>query len=257
MSRALFDHIAIGMPRMADAPELLAGVLGGMPEHGRPSGVFRWGTWRFAGGGCIEIIEPMGVDGFLHRFLARRGPGIHHVTFKVPRLDEACQRARACGYTPVGHDDSDPSWKEAFLHPKQALGIVVQVVEVNRTLHAAKPRWPVPAGPQNPPPPVTLLGLRLRAHSRQRALTQWETILAGECTEDSIGALIFHWPGSPMRIAVEIDATGDEGPIAIEVESERRLALPDGPHPALGTVFSQGSLPADAPGALDTSSRRT
>ena len=131
MARVLFDHIAIGLPRIADAAPFLSGVLGGVPDAGRPSPVFRWGTWRFAGGGSIEALEPLGDDGFLHRFLAQRGPGVHHVTFKVPSTRAACDRAVAAGLKPVGFDDSDPRWIEAFLHPKEALGIVVQFAEAH------------------------------------------------------------------------------------------------------------------------------
>src|SRR6266540_3251365 len=84
---------------MADAPATLAGRLGGTPDHGGPSTVYRFGQWRFEGGGRLEILEPIGADGFLHRFLRERGPGIHHVTFRVPSLREACERARAHGMT--------------------------------------------------------------------------------------------------------------------------------------------------------------
>ena len=175
-----FDHIAIALSRIADTPAALAGALGGVPDRGAPSGVYRWATWRFAGGGCIEILEPMGADGFLHRFLTRHGPGIHHVTFKVPSLREACERARAQGYAIVGYDDSDPYWAEAFLHPKQALGIVVQIVE-QKPRDGVESRWrsPWPPGPDNPPPPVTILWLRMRAWSRERAGIQWERVLGG------------------------------------------------------------------------------
>ncbi len=114
---------------MAAAPGFLVGELGGAPYHGGPSGAYTFGQWRFAGGGVIEILEPLGADGFLHRFLAQRGPGIHHVTFRVPSLREACDRAEKHGYKIVGFDDSHREWQEAFLHPKQALGIVVQIVE--------------------------------------------------------------------------------------------------------------------------------
>src|SRR5512146_1772984 len=111
---------------MADAPSVLVGQLGGTPAHGGSSPMYRFGQWRFKGGGRIEILEPADADGFLRRFLRTRGPGVHHVTFRVPSLGEVCARARAHGYDIVGYDDSDPDWKETFLHPRQALGIVVQ-----------------------------------------------------------------------------------------------------------------------------------
>ena len=44
----------------------------------------------------------------------------------APSLDAISARAASLGYTNVGSDRSDPHWQEAFLHPKQAQGIVVQ-----------------------------------------------------------------------------------------------------------------------------------
>ena len=236
MRRILFDHIAIGVARTAHTAPFLAGELGGIPDSGYPSGVFTWGTYRFEGAGSIELLEPLGVDGFLHRFLAERGPGIHHVTFKVPSLDEVCARAEAAGYGIVGRDDSDPEWKEAFLHPKQALGIVVQFAEPGPADGSTPPATPPPAV-ASPPPPVTILGLRMRCQSRERAVTQWGAVLQGQMEDGPRGALFFRWPGSSMRLAVEIDPVQNEGPIAIELRSPRRLALPAGAHPVLGTVF--------------------
>jgi len=237
MTRIRFDHIAIGMSRMVDATEMLVGTLGGVPAYGQPSGVFRWGSWTFEGGGTIEILEPMGDHGFLHRFLDERGPGVHHVTFKVPSLDEVTNRAERAGYDVVGRDDSDPDWKEAFLHPKQALGIVVQFAESVGGDDEPSAHWQPPPGPPDPPAPVAIVGLRLRAHSRERARRQWETVLEGHPSEGPEGELIYRWPDSPMRLAIEIDPTRDEVPVAIDLVSDRAIALPDGPHPALGTVF--------------------
>ena len=237
MTRIRFDHIAIGMSRMVDATEMLVGTLGGVPAYGQPSGVFRWGSWTFEGGGTIEILEPMGDHGFLHRFLDERGPGVHHVTFKVPSLDEVTNRAERAGYDVVGRDDTEPEWKEAFLHPKQALGIVVQFAESVGGDDEPSAHWQPPPGPPDPPAPVAIVGLRLRAHSRERARRQWETVLEGRPSEGPEGELIYRWPDSPMRLAIEIDPTRDEGPLAIDLVSDRAIALPDGPHPALGTVF--------------------
>lgn len=239
MPRILFDHIAIAVRRMAAASAFLVGELGGEPFHGGPSGVYRFAQWRFAGGGCLEILEPLGVDGFLHRFLAGRGAGIHHVTFRVPSLRPVCERAEAQGYRIVGYDDSNPRWQEAFLHPRQALGIVVQLAATSVEGERPRPEEVEP-GPASAPPPVTVLGLRMRARSRERARLQWESILKGESVEGDGGELTFRWRGSPMRIAVEIDPAREEGPLAIELLSPRALALPAGPHPVLGATFAPG-----------------
>jgi methylmalonyl-CoA/ethylmalonyl-CoA epimerase len=237
ISRILFDHIAIGVPAMSQAAPFLAGELGGVPDVGSPSGVFRWGTYAYEGGGSIEVLEPLGPSGFLHRFLAERGSGIHHVTFKVPSLDEACTRAEAAGYDVIGRDASDPEWREAFLHPKQALGIVVQLAQPGPSDGAPSPSTP-PPGVAAAPPPVTVLGLHMRCQSRERAIAQWSGVLHATTADGPHGSLVFRWPGSPMRIVVDIDPVQNEGAIAIELSSPRRLTLPSGPHPVLGTAFT-------------------
>jgi len=231
-----FDHIALALPRMADAVPFLVGVLGGVPHNGARGGPeFRFGTWRYDGGGKLEVIEPVGANGFVHRFLASRGPGIHHVTFKVPVLDEACARARARGYEVVGYDDSYDDWKTAFLHPKQALGIVVQFAQTSAGTDAG--RWRPPATVANPPAPVTVIGVRMRVSDAGRARAQWQEILHGMCVEESETRLVYRWPESPMALTIDVDPSGSEGPLAIELATSRALTLPPGPVPGLGTTF--------------------
>jgi len=236
MSSIAFDHIALGMPRIVEAVPFLVGVLGGVSHSGMQGGPeFRFGTWRYDGGGKIEVIEPVGADGFVHRFLAARGPGIHHVTFKVPDLDEACERACSRGYDIVGYDDSYDDWKTAFLHPKQALGIVVQFAQTSSGTEPSG--WKPPAAFRNPPPPVTVVGLRMRVSAAERAREQWEGILQGECASRDERRLVYRWPDSPMALAIDIDPSASEGPIAIELASSRSVALPAGPVRELGTTF--------------------
>jgi methylmalonyl-CoA/ethylmalonyl-CoA epimerase len=238
VSTPTLDHIAIAAARLSDAPPFLVGVLGGVPAYGASSRAFSFGHWRFAGGGRLEVLEPRGDDGFLHRHLAQRGPGIHHVTFKVPSVRETCDRAEAHGYKIVGYDDSDPRWMEAFLHPKQALGIVVQMAE-SRVKDPSLKHWQPPAGPADAPPAVRLVGLRMRARSRERADAQWVEVLGGTIAESFDARVVYRWPRAPLGITVEIDPAADEGPVSIEFDSERDVPLPPVPDPRLGTVFAR------------------
>jgi hypothetical protein len=232
-----FDHIAIALPRMADAMGFVVGTLGGVPSFGMDAGPYRFGQWKFANGARLELLEPAGAGGFLHRFLATRGSGIHHVTFKVPSLAETCARAEARGYDIVGRRETNPYWKEAFLHPKQALGLVIQLAQTAR-FEGPRPSWgDAPPMPASPPPPVSLLGLRMRARSRERAIGQWRGLLDAELA-DLAGALVFTWPGSPMRIVVEIDSRTEEGPLWVELGNDRPVDVPAGRHPVLGATFS-------------------
>ena len=138
----VFDHVAIATHKIADAPALLVGELGGISGYGGPSGDFSWWHWDYEGGGRIEIIEPDGPPaGFVHRHLERLGPGIHHVNFEIDSLKDTVTRAEQLGFRVVGYDDSHEYWKEAFLHPNSAMGIVVQLVEASHHDHDHE-EWP-------------------------------------------------------------------------------------------------------------------
>lgn len=236
----VFDHIALGAARIADAPDFIVGELGGESGYGGPAGAYGFWHWDFPGPGRIEVIEPDGPPGgFLHRFLERQGPGIHHVTFKVPSLGESCERAESLGYSIVGYDPTSRHWGEAFLHPKQAMGIVVQMVQSRERGAGGERRWRPrpPAEPDSRPPPVSIVGVRMRTADRERAVRQWSELLRGEL-EVAPEELRFTWPGSGMRVAVSLEP-GPDASVSIELRSERDLALPEGPHPVLGAVFRQ------------------
>ena len=238
MAVVKLDHVAFGVPDVAPIAKLLAEDLGGRALESGPGNGFVFWQWEFAGGGAIEIIVPDGPPGgFLHRFLDARGAGPHHITFKVPDIHAALDRARSLGYEPVGFDDRFPGWKEAFLHPKQAQGIVVQIVEAHPELEASlevegsfvRPPFPETRAASEP---VRVVGLLLSVRSEEHARHQWQTLLGGALARER-DRLVFRWPESPLRIALRVQPDADEGPLALELAAARRLALPEEPHPAL------------------------
>jgi len=230
------DHVAIAVARVADTIPLVGGRLGGLPVGSGPGVGFRFWQWEFERGGRLEMLEPDGPPGgFLQRFLDARGPGVHHVTFKVPELEAAMARAEQHGYEIVGRSTEWPAWKEAFLHPRQAQGIVVQLAESHPELEPDDlPAHPFPelAGPRAES--ADLVGVRLAAANAERARHQWQALLGGSCSEVD-DQLVFRWPGSPLRIAVTIDAGQREGALGLEVGARPDLPLDGAAHPLLGT----------------------
>ena len=234
MLKIKLDHVALGMQSIADAEPFLEGVLGGVKAGGFDgSPPFGFMQWVYANDARIEVIYPIGADGFLHRFLARGGPRVHHATFKVSSLDEMLERATALGYGIASQDRSDPYWQEAFLHPKQALGIVIQLVE-----HKPRPDNFDPADARPRADAASVIGPRLVAPSAAAARRQWSELLGGS-ELGSGDALAFGWPDSPLTIAVDIDAGAEPGPRCIEVRAQRALALPEREVPKLGARFVQ------------------
>ena len=125
------DHVAVAVERQADAWPRYAGDLPSRWVGGGGTAGFWSAQVQYANGMKVEVLEPYLVEqnDFLRRFLDRSGPGPHHLTFKVKDIRAALPLAEAAGYRPVGVNLANPWWMEAFLHPKDAPGVVVQLAQ--------------------------------------------------------------------------------------------------------------------------------
>lgn len=125
-----FDHLALGVESLSDGFPCLAGQLGGRWALGGDSGDFMTGQLAYREDMRVELIAPSGAGGFMRRFLDKGGPRPHHLTFKVPSLEEALEAVGELGVQSSNGRVDMPFWREAFLHPKVGgLGTLVQLVE--------------------------------------------------------------------------------------------------------------------------------
>jgi methylmalonyl-CoA/ethylmalonyl-CoA epimerase len=140
-----FDHTAVAVRSIQAALPLYRDLLGGKPngfERLSDKG-FMWLTLRYPNGSQVELLEPVGTDGFLHRFLERYGEGAHHMTFVVGDLRQAIERARAAGLRIVDEDYGDPRWQEAFISPRSAFGTIIQLAQTNMDEAERERHWSV------------------------------------------------------------------------------------------------------------------
>jgi methylmalonyl-CoA/ethylmalonyl-CoA epimerase len=84
-----------------------------------------------AGDSLVELLEAQSDDSPIGRFVAKRGPGIHHVCFAVEDLDGALDRCRRHGIRLI--DETPRIGAEgkriAFLHPSSTSGVLVELSE--------------------------------------------------------------------------------------------------------------------------------
>ncbi len=129
----MFDLDAAAAPRLRDLLPLYQDLLGGRYVFGAdtPRVGFRFCQLGFANGARIELMEPLAGSPFFDSFFRRVGAagGLHHLTFKVPDIERALAALDERGYPVVGVHLDNPSWREAFLHPKQANGVLVQIAQ--------------------------------------------------------------------------------------------------------------------------------
>ncbi|MFL5843543.1 MAG: VOC family protein [Solirubrobacteraceae bacterium] len=130
--RAVFDHAAHASHRIRDMLALYRDQLGGEFLYGGPNRRvgYRGVVLGYAGGGKIELLEPLPGSTFLDSFFARNPlGGLHHLTFRVADLADAAERARAGGFALLGENHDDPNWREVFVHPRAGHGVLVQFVQ--------------------------------------------------------------------------------------------------------------------------------
>jgi methylmalonyl-CoA epimerase len=122
-----FDHVAVAVPSITEAAavlELLTGESCSTPTDVASQGV------RVAFVGVVELLEPMGDESTVARFLARRGPGLHHIAFRTADLRAEIERVRAAGFELI---DATPRRGAhgliAFIHPRSTGGVLVELVQ--------------------------------------------------------------------------------------------------------------------------------
>ena len=87
-----------------------------------------------AGMSYVQLLEPLGPDTPVGRFIERRGEGIHHVGYGVTDIDAALAAIGACGVRLI---DARPRHGSlgasiAFLHPADVGGVLTELVEAGR-----------------------------------------------------------------------------------------------------------------------------
>jgi methylmalonyl-CoA/ethylmalonyl-CoA epimerase len=123
-------HIGLAVKSISASLPFLTEILGLEPEEISDSDGARIAAVK-AGESLVELLEPDGEDTPIGKFLAKRGPGIHHVCFAVDDLDATLEKCRARGIRLI--DDVPRIGAEgkriAFLHPTSTGGILVELSE--------------------------------------------------------------------------------------------------------------------------------
>ena len=123
-------HVGIAVPDLESALAFYRDVLGLQPH---PAEVVDGATIVALsfGDAEVELLAPVEPDSPIGRFLARRGPGIHHICYRVPDLDAALEACRKAGYRLV---DEVPrkgaaGRRIAFVHPNATAGILLELTD--------------------------------------------------------------------------------------------------------------------------------
>jgi methylmalonyl-CoA/ethylmalonyl-CoA epimerase len=123
-------HIGVAVDDLDAAVDLYQRVFGAELTH-RASNEELTAAFLRAGEAEVELLQPLREDTPIGKFLARRGPGLHHIAVAVRDVDQAIADARAQGLEMI---DQEPrvglhGTRIAFVQPKSVGGVLTEFVE--------------------------------------------------------------------------------------------------------------------------------
>lgn len=132
------ERVALAVPDLEEAQaffELWFGATFLQEEHIEDMGI-RYKPFEI-GSSLMELLEPTRDDSPVAKFLrSNGGPGVHHITFEVDDLDAALDELeKRGGRIAYRHTYADgisfegKVWREAFVHPKDAFGVLIHLAE--------------------------------------------------------------------------------------------------------------------------------
>lgn len=136
-----FDHVGIAVRSIDESRTFFEEVLGASFRYltiGRGGG-FRFAVFDLAGF-TIELLDPIDPEGFLAKFLERRGEGVHHITLQTPDLKQKVAFLESKGIRVVDQHLEEPEFLDAFISPRSGCGVLWQLGETYPPLDN-EPYW--------------------------------------------------------------------------------------------------------------------
>ena len=126
------DHVGVAVEDLDESIALYVETLGLVLVHRET--VVEQGVEAVlvdVGEGHVELLRPLDPDTAVGRFLARRGPGLHHVAYRVKAIDATLRELKSRGVRLI---DEQPrtgirNSRVAFIHPASTGGVLTEIVQ--------------------------------------------------------------------------------------------------------------------------------
>lgn len=136
MKTGIIDHLGVAVRSIDAALGFYRDALGlapGPPEEVASEGVRV--VFLPVGESRIELLEPIGEESPVARFIAKRGEGVHHICLRVSDLDEALASLAEAGseVIPPATRVGAGGRRIAFIHPRSTGGVLIELKEYRQT----------------------------------------------------------------------------------------------------------------------------
>ena len=125
------DHVGLVVQNTSENLALLSRLFGFEVAESRtePEAGFK-STLVCKAGVTFELIEPVGPQGMIQRFVEKRGGGLHHISIQVDDLEAEMRRLKGLG---VEFSSEEPAHvsdtKVVFIHPRSTSGLLIELIQ--------------------------------------------------------------------------------------------------------------------------------
>lgn len=126
------EHIGIAVKNLKTANELYTKLLGvepykseNVPSEGVTTSFFKTGESK------IELLEGLGAENPISKFIEKRGEGVHHIAFDVDDIEKEMKRLAAEGFQLLNEQPKPGADNKlvCFLHPKTTQGVLIELCQ--------------------------------------------------------------------------------------------------------------------------------
>jgi methylmalonyl-CoA/ethylmalonyl-CoA epimerase len=128
------DHISIAVKNYPKALHFFKDILGAFLGAGARNNdiKYHWQIFSFGDLSRLELITPLEEKTFLTKFLKKnKNGGLHHISLQTPDIQSAIRKLDDHNIPYFGYNEYGDFWKEIFIHPKDAFGVLIQIAEFN------------------------------------------------------------------------------------------------------------------------------
>ena len=125
------DHVSIAVRDYEAAHRFFSTLLGAVAgtRAEDPEMKYVWQLYSLGDLSRLELMHPTGDGSFLDGFLKNREGGVHHITLETPDIEKASRYLEEQNIPYFGFGAIGDVWKELFIHPKDAFGVLIQIAE--------------------------------------------------------------------------------------------------------------------------------
>jgi methylmalonyl-CoA/ethylmalonyl-CoA epimerase len=141
------DHVSLAVKDYKGAVEFFTKILGAVSQYqGTDNNLkYFWETFMLGDLSRFEIIKATEEGSFLENFLRNKEGGIHHLVLQTPDIKMTRKILNDNNIPHFGFNDYGDKWKELFIHPRDAFGVLLQIAEF-KPRDWLDPSWLTPEG---------------------------------------------------------------------------------------------------------------